>query len=184
MSKRLIGCIEFENEGILITDPCYLNEFKSDGKWSEFLDKFELQWNYSPLYNIEYKLECEKKGIKPEYKIVKPAYQDDHIIVTDTLYGDWSCTVYNCSYEELQNRIANKQRVKKGDFVGQFCADAGLVCICSAKHYSMPENYGDWTYTFIPNFTGIVSLYINDDEEELFIEGEGNISFCSCQTGF
>lgn len=182
MNKRLIGCIEFKDEDILITDPCYLNEFKSNDKWSDFLDKFDSQWNHNPIGNIAYKLECEQKGIKPEYMIVKPAYQDEYMMVSSTLYGDWSCTIYNCTYEEYKNRVKNKQRIKKSDILGRFCADAGLVCVCSAKYYSMPENYGDWTYTIIPNFTGIVSFYVVDDES-LIVEGEGNIHFCSIQTG-
>lgn len=30
MSKRLISSIEFENESIIITDPCYLQQFKDE----------------------------------------------------------------------------------------------------------------------------------------------------------
>lgn len=192
MSKRLIGSIDFENESIIITDPCYLQQFKDEkgcyDKWDNFCNKLESQWNHYPIGDIAYKFECEQKGIKPEYMVVKPAYQDEHMMVSSTIYGDWSCTVYNCSYEELQNRIAKKQRVKKSDIVGKFCADAGLVCVCSAKHYSMPDDFGDWTYTIIPDFTGIVSFYIivdyDGDDDSLIVEGEGNVNFCSTQTGF
>lgn len=191
IKKRLIGSIDFENESIIITDPCYLQQFKDEkgcyDKWDNFCNKLESQWNHYPIGDIAYKFECEQKGVEPVYMIVKPAYQDEHMMVSSTLYGDWSCTVYNCSYEELQNRIAKKQRVKKGDIAGEFCADAGLVCVCSAKHYSMPENFGSWTYTIIPDFTGIVSFYVvtdEDNDESLIVEGEGNVNFCSTQTGF
>ena len=190
--KRLIGSIEFENESIIITDPCYLQQFKDEkgryDKWDNFCNKLESQWNRDPMNDIAYKFECEQKGVKPEYKRIKPAYHDEHMMVSSTIYGDWSCTVYNCSYEELQNRIVSKQRVKKSDIIGKFCADAGLVCVCSAKHYSMPENFSDWVYTIIPNFTGIISFYIivddDGDDDSLIVEGEGNVNFCSTQTGF
>ena len=52
----------------------------------------------------------------------------------------------------------------------------------------MPENFSDWAYTIIPNFTGIVSFYIivddDEDDDSLIVEGEGNVNFCSAQTGF
>lgn len=185
IKKRLIGSIDFENESIIITDPCYLAEHRKDNNWDVFCNKHVSQYNHDPM-DLLYSYDCKKKGIKPEYKLIKPAYQDEHMMVSSTLYGDWSCTVYNCSYEELQNRIAKKQRVKKGDIAGEFCADAGLVCVCSAKHYSMPENFGSWTYTIIPDFTGIVSFYVvtdEDNDESLIVEGEGNVNFCSTQTG-
>lgn len=50
----------------------------------------------------------------------------------------------------------------------------------------MPENFSDWTYTIIPDFTGIVSFYVVTDEDNyksLIVEGEGNVNFCSTQTG-
>lgn len=189
IKKRLIGSIEFENESIIITDPCYLKQYNGDENWEnwrDFLNKHVSQYDHDPM-DLLYSYDCRKKGIEPEYKLINLAYQDEHMIVSTTLYGDWSCTVYNCSYEELQNRIAKKQRVKKGDIAGEFCADAGLVCVCSAKHYSMPENFGSWTYTIIPDFTGTVSIYVvtdEDNDESLIVEGEGNVNFCSTQTGF
>lgn len=182
--KRLISCIDFENEDIIITDPCYLKDHDGDN-WSKFIKKMDMQYTNNPVYNnLEERYELLKKGIKPPKKILtKPAYQDDHIMVSTTIYGDWGCKVYNCNYKELQKRIKKKQHVKKGDVLGRFCADAGLVCVCSAKHYSMPKGYGEWTFTRIPKFTGIVSFYVID-EETIIVEGEGNINFCSSQTGF
>lgn len=68
--KRLIGSIDFENESIIITDPCYLQQFKDEkgcfDKWDNFCNKLESQWNRNPMDDIVYKYECEQKGIEPE----------------------------------------------------------------------------------------------------------------------
>ena len=67
----------------------------------------------------------------------------------------------------------------------ELCIFLGSI-VCSAKHYSMPENFGSWTYTIIPDFTGTVSIYVvtdEDNDDSLIVEGEGNVNFCSTQTG-
>ena len=83
-------------------------------------------------------------------KIAKP-----HGILEDTLYGDWSCTVFKASdYKECYNNSV----------VGEFCADAGLVCIIDLEYARANSNkpYGIdhwleehyWCGTIIDDFTG------------------------------
>lgn len=191
MKKRLISCIVFEDEDIIITDPCYLEQFKGD-EWNNFLDKMHSQFEDNlDFYDIiKRDMFYRLHGKKPPKRIItKPAYQDEHIMVSSTLYGDWTCSVYNCNFEELCKRIKNKDIINENDILGEFCADAGLVCVCSANHYSLPEYMlaRKWTYTLIPNFNGIVSFYVieNDDEDAfLIVEGESNVNFCSYETFF
>ena len=158
---KKISEISFENDNIIITDPCYLKEFKKNDEWIKFNRKCKPMENeYAPRF-----------------------YNDGVIFASDTLFGDWSCTVYNCTYKEFKNRCKRKQKIKKGDVLGKFCADAGMVCVFSEKNYSIEDDLGDWCYTRIPNFTGTVSFYAVD-YDTLIIEGLGNINFCSVQTGF
>ena len=81
--------------------------------------------------------------------------EKSHGIFEDTLYGDWSCTVFKASdYEECN---ADTE-------VGEFCADAGLVCIIDLEYaransdraadidHWLEEHY--WCGTIIDDFTG------------------------------
>lgn len=89
IKKRLIGSIDFENESIIITDPCYLQQFKDEkgccDKWHNFCNKLESQYDHDPM-DLLYSYDCRKKGIEPEYKLIKPAYQDEHMMVSSTLF--------------------------------------------------------------------------------------------------
>jgi len=110
----------------------------------------------------------------------------------DTIYGDWSCTTYD------------KDTGKK---IGEFCADAGLVCVDTLENIvsrkpNFINDYGDWCMTLIKNFKGKVRFKIEQinkpDNTERFnlwdyevrVEGEGvnkqtgkKISFITTQTG-
>lgn len=96
-------------------------------------------------------------------------------ISTRTLYGDWSCTVYNLD--------------KDNDVIGEFCADAGLVAVISLQDIIEKINSDflewaeehSWCVTIIRNFTGEVDTEIVDDELHIF--GRGNINFITVQTG-
>lgn len=41
IKKRLIGSIDFENESIIITDPCYLKQYNGDENWENWRDFFK-----------------------------------------------------------------------------------------------------------------------------------------------
>ena len=96
------------------------------------------------------------------------------MIYSSTLYGDWSCTVY-----DTNNKI-----------LGEFCADAGLVCAISLKELLKVNPNFDyhinrkWTTTLIPSFTGDIQIKVDyNNEFYCYVEGIGNVNFKSKQTG-
>lgn len=100
----------------------------------------------------------------------------DNIVCHDTIYGDWSCTTFDTN--------TNKP-------LGDFCADAGLVCVAPLKKViELNDGYetikdNEWTRTIIHNFTGHVYLDFKKDEdgfEDVEVVGEGNINFRTKQT--
>ena len=101
-------------------------------------------------------------------------------IYRSTLYGDWSCTVYDTD--------TNKE-------IGKFCADSGEVGVFKLKEIikSYPKFLKDLKEyphiaTMINNFTGSVIIKVEFDKKDknfyCYVKGEGNINFISRQTGF
>lgn len=131
------------NGDIIITDPCYLMKDDNNEDWEK----------------CKYGDNLEILGI-------------DHYLCESTIYGDWSCTVYD--------RDSGKK-------IGQFCADAGLVCVCLLDQVlKYNPKYDDhinslFSTTLIKNFDGDVS--IECDGEEVSVVGAGNVKFYSRQTG-
>jgi hypothetical protein len=144
---------------IIITDPCYVirdeNQMTKDD-WEE----------------CNYGENMEALGIK-------------NYLISETIYGDWSCTTYNKN---------------TGEEIGKFCADAGLVgvfLLSEVLAYNPDFDYyisKPWTTTLIKNFDGdirievvkVVNEYtsvINKNDEEVRVIGEGNINFYTTQTG-
>lgn len=112
-------------------------------------------------------------------------------IVRDTIYGDWSCTTYNTDTKES---------------IGEFCADAGLVCVDTLENVlkrkpNFLNEYGEYCRTIIPNFKGTIGIKVvqirqdkKDDIDiwnyEVRVIGEGintktgePINFFTTQTG-
>ena len=98
-------------------------------------------------------------------------------LVSDTLYGDWSCAT-------LKGIKGAKCLPKK---IGEFCADAGMVAVFVLDevlaynpgfdyHLTKPH-----TTTLITNFTGNVNIVTENDE--VYVVGKGNINFYTKQTG-
>lgn len=156
---------EFNNVDIIITDPCYLIR---DDDWHHKLDcDLNDDFDLSPL------------GIK-------------NYCCKGTLYGDWSCTLFN---------MANKESI------GNFCADAGLVGVFNLQEMLIYNKYqieqflkeSPWCYTIIKGFTGtaqIATKIVNPVADKMlsqnsyerivmlkgFINGE-SIEYIGCQTG-
>ena len=127
---KTIGFVEFQNETVVITDPCYIPN----------------------PFNVDF-------------------------ISASTIYGDWSCTVFEMSTNKV---------------LGEFCADSGMVCITKLdKILDFNPDWLDWLKehshcaTLISNFTGKVAIIHADKEygKECWVEGRGNINFISRQTG-
>ena len=155
------------NEDILITDPCY---FIKDEDWDKFIG----------IDNESHK-ELEKLGIKG--------------ILSPTLYGDWSCTVFKVDKPVSKQKLKAIAHVRSeivGYEIGKFCADAGYVAVVSLNdvyNYN-PKFFKDffmkyWTSTVIKNFEGEISLHriCNIGFDNLIIKGTGNTNFYSLQTG-
>ncbi len=80
-----------------------------------------------------------------------------HYMTRDTLYGDWSCTVFNTD---------NRRKL------GNFCADAGLVSVISLDEVLKYNPSFDchinrkWTTTVIKNFKGTVQFVVEEEQYE------------------
>jgi hypothetical protein len=140
--------MKVENKTIIITDPCYIVD--NDKDW-ELSDYGEDMTGLKDITNCE---------------------------TSNTIYGDWSCTVYKGTLDEEpieQNKLGN------------FCADAGMVGVFELEEvlkYNPNFDYHitkPWTTTVIENFTGEITIEEIDDE--IFVIGNGNINFYSIQTG-
>lgn len=89
-----------------------------------------------------------------------------------TLYGDWSCHVFNVDTEEV---------------LGQFCADAGMFGVfyrdeVRKLYPDFEKDYGKHCYTVIENFEGDVCFELKDPDT-IIVKGVGNVNFESIQTG-
>lgn len=155
--------------------------------------------------NNENKVKTSKKiKIKGDIVITDPCYINHSInfniknietnigilnepnIISSTLYGDWSCSVINLSNNEK---------------IGEFCADAGMVIVCTLKDaVSLNQEFEKWVEehpwcaTIIRDFDGEVEISWEPEEymykDKLMVDracviyGYGNINFKGFQTGF
>ena len=105
-----------------------------------------------------------------------------HGMIHNTMCGDWSCSTFDCNTKES---------------IGEFCSDAGLVCIIPLSvvmeinpnfnyHITKP-----WTTTLIKNFDGEVRITIKEEKFEdgyidynVSVEGRGSHNFFTAQGGF
>lgn len=117
-----------------------------------------------------------------EYNFYPTSHGMKNSLIHDTIYGDWSCTVYGDNEKKL----------------GEFCSDSGYVGVFNLEevlkynpdfifHIERP-----WTTTTIRNFTGSVSIVVQkvgDTGTDICdyivkVIGNGNINFYSTQTGW
>ena len=157
--------VEFDGN-VLVTDPCYILKEDADADRDE--------WEY-----CNYGDSLEKLGITK-------------FVTNRTLYGDWSCTMYNFDTKKA---------------VGEFCVDAGLVSIMDFDQALAYNNEGvkeliekSWCATVIRNFkgTGQVKVkeikYMHEGKEhtdyEAYVELIGvnkntgkDVHYISAQTG-
>ena len=141
-----IDSLIFENEDdVVVTDPCYLCN-----------------------HNIEY--DNYWRHERPSSNNI--CFDYDKFIESETLYGDWGCSMIDESGEEKK-------------VIGEFCADSGMVCITTmsfARWWGVEEGRWDkwvkehpWSATVIPNFKGkaqITKVIDEGQENEPYIEVE------------
>ena len=110
----------FEGD-IIITDPCYFINNKDD-------------WENS---------DCGRYMDSEDGFDMFTGY-----IARDTLYGDWSCTVYNTD---------------NGNEIGTFAADramVGVYLLDEVLKYNPEFDYNNWTVTHIKDFQGTVQFVV------------------------
>ena len=93
--------------------------------------------------------------------------------------------------EDPKDVLSNPDSIEGKEYsaIGNFCADAGMVCVLSMSEVIKynPEfpkwiEEHPWCVTVIPDFDGEVEYYV-DKEDEAHIIGTGNINFYTTQTG-
>jgi hypothetical protein len=152
---------KFFDGDILITDPCYVVRAEHHGIAPITRDDWD---------SCDYGYDMERLGINT-------------YITHETMYGDWSCTVFDAT-----------TRGKKS--LGDFCADAGLVSVFLLSeitaynpHFMDYYNERPWIGTIIPDFKGTAQIVVKEDRTCTVI-GDGvdsstgeTITFYSKQTG-
>jgi hypothetical protein len=156
---------------IIITDPCYIDS-EDDKLWND--NEIDIMTG---------------SGIDK--------YQFTNYIWENTLYGDWSCGVFEISNKELlklstKEIINNHFHEENFKEIGGFCADAGLVGVFLLSEvlrfnpkFQYPVNkHGCIWATHIKDFHGEVDYEVMEDGETVIIRGKGNINFITIQSGF
>ena len=174
--------IRFENEDIIITDPCYIMRAEHH--------------NTTPLTEDDW-VTCNY-GFNMEVL----GFETDKYLTHDTIYGDWSCVVIDEYNEELGKFCAD------AGLVSVFRLK-DILKYNPDYDYKKAIKYN--SATLIKNFTGTVKIeiidemvnecencdehnYINCRDCEFYsdryrstgykiasVVGEGNINFCSIQ---
>lgn len=188
-----IRCVNQNNEGFRFDNTKYVDQKLG----------FEVIRSCKSMLNaIERLLDSEWVDIEGDIVITDPCYTTDKWcegfnldslpLCRDTIYGDWSCTTFDKKTEKP---------------IGQFCADAGMVCVDTLENIlkrkpDFIDEYGEWCRTIIKNFKGKVRFKIVCLDEvrdktkfdtwnyEVRVEGEGvntetgkEIQFITAQTG-
>lgn len=196
---------------ILITDPCYIIKKVQKTNYPTIMDylSYEDITKYSDYDGYDSKQRANEREqyykacnkweeenddwAKSDYGFNCGCLGINNYITNDTLYGDWSCTVYDKNTEEI---------------LGEFCADAGLVSVFlldEVRAYNPDiDNWikdHPWCVTVIKNFSGDVSFDIvhtewvwdtdsdyhkagdTCEDDILIVHGEGTTNFTTRQTG-
>lgn len=165
--------------------------------YSKQLKEEEEAYNNARYYYYEHESDWDD-WVKSEYGENLSKLGFTKSICTRTIYGDWSCTV-----DKLNKPFSGFNKNYDREEIGEFCADAGKVCVLLAdelKKYNSDFDWWEtrpWTTTLIKNFHGEVQIatmklsYIDEDGEEItededsvFVIGTGNINFIGYQSGF
>lgn len=148
--KKISDVLSFEKANVLITDPCYIINHDNEDDWG-------------------------KSGCGRNMNVLGI----HHYIFDSTLYGDWSCTVYENETKQV---------------LGHFCADSGEVGVFDLDEvlkynpkFAERLVKSPFLATVIPNFTGKIWLADfkvgKNPEPARRVVGEGNVCFMSKQTG-
>lgn len=171
--ERYLDSDEVEFDGdIIITDPCYVMKHPSENNAPDFssfmrydsIDKYpdyNSQSGNSEMYISDMKAYRDAKRKWDEqnpddwtvsdFGFNMEALGINHYMTRDTIYGDWSCSVFDANTKEE---------------IGNFCADAGLVSVFLLDEilkYNPAFDYHinkKWTTALIKDFKGTVKFVV------------------------
>ena len=141
---------------IVITDPCYVNE----ESWNDPEVDIFTGHGFSKYFGNTY-------------------------IYGSTIYGDWSCTTHDVGSVDPKDIMTGKEELIPNP-IGNFCADAGLVCVVYLDRTSerFRNTYGDWTRTIIRDFHGYIQYAEHNREIHIIGYSDDKLhNFYTEQTG-
>ena len=182
---------------IVITDPCYLTN-----KMSEKVDH---QLWYESGYGEDLTVfGCSQwiseNTLYGDWSCFTYKGTEDEIFKTmaqwNFIYFDFF-SKYNTAgvTDEEKEVLLNNYKAKHTEFTkqytyGQFCADAGMVCVVYLDeilkvnpHFKEWADKHDWGVTIIENFDGDIEYEV-DEKGAAHIVGKGNLNFYTSQSGF
>lgn len=162
--ENLLKCLRFLN--------FFIQDFHESYEYTRLITQLDL---YSDVFDFVYSpnnyVDSEPKHFEGDIIITDPCYfiNDDEwvasdcgrymnpekfssYIARDTLYGDWSCTVYSSD---------------NGKEIGTFAADAGMVGVYlldEVLKYNPEFDYHSWTVAHIKDFSGTVQFVVAHTE--------------------
>lgn len=203
---NVLGKLKFSGEDIVITDPMYFVKTEKHGditKAPKRSDYYPPKWDFSteiqfdsPLFETTIKCEAAYRDAYDKWNDTNPDdwdicnYGDNmellgfkNYLTQSTIYGPWSCTVYNI------NKLG-----KPVNKIGNFTSDSGMVGVFTLseinQYNSAYNSYATekWSNTVIHDFDGIVTIInvgsSNVKDCDIRIIGCGNVSFMTRQTGW
>lgn len=181
---------------IVITDPCYLDNGMPDVPGVDWWDSVDYGDNLGAAGFTNFISESTLYGdwscftYKGTAKEVnKKAKEWDKYYMK--FFSEYNRTENPKDKEiSLEEYKAKKAEFKKENVLGEFCADAGMVCVVyldevlafNPKFKKWAEEHS-WCATIIENFDGNVEYKI-DEHDAAHIVGTGNINFYTSQSGF
>jgi len=148
--------MKFNNETLIITDPCYVIKDCDYYKW---LDD-DVSTNHETVSSGVSTID----GMTFEW--------------SDTIYGDWSCTTYNDKDQSILGRFCAD--------AGLVAIFKAKEIIKYNPEFFEEFFLKDWCVTIIRNFIGDVEIEevsTPDGDSEIQVIGKGSINFHTSQTG-
>lgn len=141
-----------------INEPVDYYDRYLDGDWVDFDGTIIIT---DPCYLESATLQNgERREIENLYNLGEVGFNP--FISVNTIYGDWSCHTFLRDKEEA---------------IGEFCADAGMVCVVLKKDldaFNPNCELKDFVATTIPNFKGHVRTVISEKDYS-FTSNDGKV---------
>ena len=180
---------------IVITDPCYLDngmasdemeDLWEDSSYGEDLSVFGCT-HYISEGTLYGDWSCfTYKGTKEEVAKKMRKWNKYYFDFFDKYNSTTDVKEREILLEEYKTKHA---KWKETNTLGEFCADAGMVCVVYLDEIlNVNPNFKKWAdehpwcVTIVENFDGDVN-YVIDDEQEAHIVGMGNVDFYTSQCG-